>query len=176
MLEPRHLGRLLIAAGVCTLCASYALAEPAQLRDGDRAWMEKVAEADVAEIAAGKLAAAKSGNAQVRAYAEKMVADHSKNIADLRAIALRKGITLPGEPATAHQKALDRLQKFKGPQFDEQYIHNAGVRDHKAAVKLFKKGSTGLTDADIKAFAQNNLPAVQHHYDLALALDRGAQQ
>lgn len=176
MLEPRHLGRLLIVAGVCALCASHALAEPPQLRDGDRAWMEEAAQADAAEIAAGKLAAAASGNAQIRAYAEKMVADHSKNIADLRAIAERKGITLPAEPDPAHRKALDRLQKSKGPQFDRQYIHDAGVLDHKAAIKLFKNGSANLVDADIKAFAQNNLPAVQGHYDMALALDRGARQ
>lgn len=174
MFKPRHITRLLVAAGVCALCASYAMGETPDARAGDRAWMEKVARANAAEVAAGQLAAARSTNAQVRAYAEQMVTEHNKNAADLRAIAQRKGMTLPDEPDAAHTRLLTRLEKFQGPQFDEQYIHNAGVLDHKAAVALFKQGSASLDDPEVKSFAQNNLPAIERHYDMALALSQGA--
>jgi len=172
MLKPQYLTRLLCAAAIGALCASYAYAEPANLRATDWSWMEKVARANAAEIQAGKLASTKATSPQVRAFAEQMVADHSRTGSELQTLATMKGVTLPTEPDLAHKKAYAKLEKYTGPKFDEEYMEHAGVQDHKAAVSLFKKGTTGVYDADIKSFAQNTLPAIQHHYEMAKGLEQ----
>jgi len=172
MLKPQHLTRLLCVAAACALCASYAYAETDNLRATDWSWMEKVARANAAEIQAGKLASTKATSPQVRAFADQMVADHSKTSSELQVLASMKGVTLPSEPDLAHKKAYAKLEKYAGPKFDEQYMEHAGVRDHKAAVSLFRKGTTSIYDADIKSFAQNTLPAIQHHYEMAKGLEQ----
>lgn len=172
MFKLHHLTRLLCVAAVGALCASYAYAETGNLRATDWSWMEKVARANAAEIQAGKLASAKAVSPQVRAFADQMVADHSRTSSELQALATIKGVTLPTEPDLAHKKAYAKLEKTTGPKFDEEYMEHAGVQDHKAAVSLFKQGSTNVYDADIKSFAQNTLPAIQHHYEMAKGLEQ----
>ncbi|HEX4327416.1 MAG TPA: DUF4142 domain-containing protein [Burkholderiales bacterium] len=172
MLNSQHLSRLLGAAVLGALCSAYAYADSGKLHANDWSWMEKVARADAAEIRAGQLAQSKAVSPQVRAFAEKMVADHTKTSTELKALASDKGVFLPDEPDAAHKSDYAKLQRLTGPKFDEQYMERAGVNDHKAAVALFKRGTTSLYDPDVKAFAQNTLPAIQHHYEMAQGLEQ----
>jgi len=144
-----------------------------KVRANDWAWMEKVARAGAAEVQAGKLAATKASNPEVRALAEQMAADHAKANEELKSIASSKGITLPEEPDRAHKREYAKLEKLTaGSRFDEEYLARPGVIDHKDAVALFKKGSKDLQDADIKAFADKTLPTIQHHYEMAQKLNK----
>jgi putative membrane protein len=44
------------------------------------------------------------------------------------------------------------------------------VQDHTAVVAAFQDEITNGTDADVKAFAQKHLPAIQHHLEMARQL------
>jgi putative membrane protein len=166
---------LALAVALFAGTGSYAQQPPAKsdsVHANDWAWMEKAARAGVYEVQAGQLAATKATNAKVREFAEKMVADHGKANDELKAIAASKGITLPDTPDSKHKKQLGTLQKLTaGSRFDEEYVTRSGVIDHQDAVRLFKKGAKDVRDADIKAFAQKTLPAVEEHLGMAKKLN-----
>jgi putative membrane protein len=134
-----------------------------QLASSDVKWMEKAARAGIAEVEAGKLAAAQGKRDDVRAFGKQMIEDHGKANEELKAIAAKKGVTLPDKTDSKHIKAATKLSGLNGDKFDKEYIANPGVSDHKDAQKLFKDGSKDLKDADLKVFAQKTLPTIEHH-------------
>lgn len=142
------------------------------VRAGDWSWMEKAARAGTAEVQAAQIAASKATNPKVREYAQKVADEHTKANDELKSIASSKGINLPTEPDRKHKSYLKQLEKLTaGSHFDEVYISRAGVIDHQDAVKHFKKGTTDVADAQIKAFAEKTLPTVQAHLDDAKKLN-----
>ena len=137
-----------------------------KLIDSDLSFMQKAAQANLAEIETGKLAQSKSENADVKEFGGKMVQDHGKTLQELQAIAAKKGAPLPSEPDDAHKALAKQLAFFSGKNFDKSYIAHAGVADHKAAKALFEKGAKSK-DTDISAFAKKVLPDIEHHLQMA---------
>jgi putative membrane protein len=162
-------------ANVFVACAFVALGGTASAQDDaklgavDAAFLKKAAQANLAEIEAGKLAQAKASRADIRSFGEKMVEDHGQTLRELQAIAQKKGVELPQAPDEAHQALADSLSRASGKEFDQIYIKNAGVADHKAARELFTSG-TRSKDTEIRAFAEKTLPAIVHHGEMAQSL------
>jgi putative membrane protein len=122
-----------------------------------------MAQANIAEVEAGKLALANSQNAEVKAFAQQMIDDHTKALADVTALAQNKGVTLPTEPDAKHKAMAAKLAKLKGDQFDKMYMAQAGVQDHKHVHAALKKDEMRAKDADVKALASKMLPTVEQH-------------
>jgi putative membrane protein len=132
----------------------------------DGEWVTKAGTAGMAEVQMGNLASQKAQNADVKAFAQRMVTDHTKANEELQQLVTAKGLTLPAQLDSEHQGALDHLNGLSGAEFDKAYMDHM-VTDHEKAVTLFTDGSNGAQDADIKAFAAKNLPVIQEHATLA---------
>jgi putative membrane protein len=128
----------------------------------DAKFATDVANAGMAEVALGKIAAEKATNPQVKDFANMMVTDHSKANEELMAIAKKKNITLPAAPDEEHQKKATDLSKKSGKEFDKDYV-DAMVDGHKKAASLLEDGSKNCKDADLMAFATKTLPVVKTH-------------
>lgn len=126
-----------------------------------------MARANIAEIEAGKLALANGESADVKAYAQQMIDDHTKALADVTALAQNKGVTLPTEPDAKHKAMAAKLSKLKGEKFDHMYMMQAGVNDHKQVHAMLKKDQARAKDADVKALAAKMLPTVEQHLHTA---------
>lgn len=70
-----------------------------EIARGDRQFLENAAQAGHAEIEGSKLAAQKSNNADVKAFAAQMIKDHTKVGDELLRLASSKGYTPPTEPS-----------------------------------------------------------------------------
>ena len=136
----------------------------------DKQFLSKAADAGSTEIAASKLAQSKSSNAQVKAFAASMVTDHTTVADELKQLASSKQIAVSDQPGAKHKAQIDKLSRLEGVQFDKEYAASIGVAAHQAAVKLFTQASQQASDPDIKAFAAKTLPALQHHLEMANAL------
>ncbi|PLY45825.1 DUF305 domain-containing protein [Janthinobacterium sp. ROICE36] len=136
----------------------------------DKQFLSKAADAGSTEIAASKVAQSKSSNPEVKKFADAMVTDHAKVAGELKQLASGKQIEVSDQPGARHKLQIDKLSRLEGKQFDAQYAASIGVAAHKEAVKLFTDASRMASDPDIKAFATKNLPALQHHLDMANAL------
>lgn len=134
---------------------------------GDQRMMKNLAEANFAEIETGKLALQKSQNDQVKAYAQKMIDDHTQAQKELEQLAQQKGVTLPTETDMKHKAAAKALGALEGEKFDKMYMNQVGVMDHKNTHRLLSKAQKDAKDPDLKALAAKMTPTVDGHLTMA---------
>jgi putative membrane protein len=144
--------------------------DDSKLDRSDRKMLQDLAQGNMAEVDAGKMALEKSQNAEVKKFAQQMVDDHGSALAEVQALARAKNVTLPdGAGAMAKTKAT-ALKALSGNLFDKEYAKRAGVGDHESTVKLLQKIQKDGKDADLKALAGKMLPTVEHHLQMAKEL------
>jgi putative membrane protein len=132
----------------------------------ERAFVVSTAQGGIAEVSLGQMASTKAANAEVTAFASRMVTDHSKANAELTQFANTKGIAVPSETDDDHKKKADDLSKLSGTAFDKAYIA-AMVEDHQKTVSAFERLSQSGGDPDLKTWVTNTLPALRDHLTMA---------
>jgi len=120
------------------------------------------------EIDNAKLALEKSNSADVKAFARKIIADHSAANLSLAGIASQKNLEVSDETELMAKAKSFVLKQRDGESFDEAYANNQ-VEAHKDAIELFQR-ATVSDDADIAAFAKKTLPKLQQHLQEAKQL------
>jgi putative membrane protein len=145
--------------------APRAVGKPVDLDRSDRNFIEEAAKVGMKEVEVSNAVKSRLANAQVRAFAEAMVADHSAANTELQALAAAKGVTLP-----ADKKDYTEKWAKKDGDIDEDYVETM-EEDHEEAVKHFKKGAKS-DDAEIAAFARKVLPKLEHHLTEVRALKK----
>lgn len=126
----------------------------------------------LSEVQLANLALQNGESADVKAFAQRMVADHSKSNAELSQLATAKGLVLPAELAGTHQQGLEHLQGLTGAEFDRAYMQHM-VSDHNTALQLFQNGAAQAKDPEIKAFATKTIPILQEHARMAQQVAAG---
>ena len=144
-----------------------AVASTATLSKADQKIVTEMAVANMAEVNAGKMALEKSQSTEVKAFAQKMVDDHTKALADVTTLAQSKGVTLPTDVDAPHKAMAAKLEKLSGAAFDKAYMANAGVSDHTKVDAKLKGFESKAKDADVKALAGKMLPTVEEHLKMA---------
>ncbi len=129
----------------------------AKLDDKDKSFMMEAAKGGLMEVEMGKMAAKKATNADVKAFGQHMVTDHSKANAELMALAKKKGVALDKNV---------KVEKIDEKRFDHEYMELM-VKDHKKDVASFEKAAKNSKDADVKAFAGKTLPTLKQHLEMA---------
>jgi putative membrane protein len=138
----------------------------------DASFMKDAANDSLAEIELGKVVPQKSQNADVKAFSQRMVDDHTKANEELKPIAEKLGVALPTAPEGKHAKMVKDLSK-KDKRFDHEYAE-AMVKDHEKAVKLFEKTSKKGDSEEVRQFAAKTLPTLQEHLKMARDLKKTA--
>lgn len=170
----------LITLAIAAMASSLALAQSARdpagtsnmsgkSASGDATFIKKLAEGDLAEVDAGRLASEKSENAGVKRFGQEMVTDHSKNNAELKSVASSNGMEMPTTLDREHAAEKSKLGNASGSAFDKQYV-DAQVRDHEKTVQLLQHEISHGQDPAVKDFAKKTLPVVQHHLAMAKEL------
>lgn len=134
-------------------------------KGADHQFVEKAAEAGMAEVEAGQLAQKHAARDEVRQFGQQMVTDHTKANQQLMQIAQQKGITPPAKSRKAQVEGR-KLESLTGAAFDKEYM-TAQVADHQQAVALFEKEANSGSDPDLKKFAGDTLPILRQHQDMA---------
>ena len=133
----------------------------------DRVFLEKAAKSGLKEVAVSQAVLPNLTTQAARDFATAMVKDHTAVNNELKQLAARKAVILP--PETKADKLAEKWSE-KSKNLDKDYIEEM-VSDHKKTVELFEK-AINSDDPDIAAFAQKNLPALQHHLDMAKAQEK----
>jgi putative membrane protein len=131
----------------------------------DSEFLTKAASGDMLEVQMGKEVAKRATNAGVRQAAEKMVSDHTKAGAELKALAAKKNLTLPTVLGDDQKKIYTDVLNKKGADMDKEYVTQM-VKDHKDDIKEYQDAATGGTDPEVKAFAQKTVPTLQMHLSM----------
>lgn len=135
-------------------------------------FVKEAAISDMTEIAAAKIALEK-GNRDDKKFAEQMVTDHAKTSSELKAMVTGGEVTaeIPTALDSSSQKKIERLKDAKPDDFASEY-GRMQVSAHKEAVSLFQRYSRSGDNPALKAWALKTLPHLQHHLDMAKALDK----
>lgn len=163
------------AAVVSALIATTALAADAGLNAGDRDFINKAAQGNMMEVAAGKLASQRALSPTVKEFGERMVSDHSAANDALKQLADVKQMPLPDSVSPEEQTALGKLEGLNGTEFDKTFSQMM-VKDHTTDIAEFEKAAKHGSDADVKAYAQQTLPTLRHHLMLASQLSANAKK
>jgi len=143
--------------------AAGATSSSSALTSTDKKAIMDMGMANMAEVEAGKMAVSKSQSADVKAFAQQMIDDHSKALTEVQTLAQAKGVTLPTELDAKHKAMAAKLDKLSGDKFDKEYMKNAGVSDHKAVHAKLVSDEKAAKDADVKALAGKMKPTVEQH-------------
>jgi putative membrane protein len=109
----------------------------------------------------------------VKAFANKMVADHTKAEAQLMQLVQTRGFLIPHEATDPPVEDM-MLKKETGTDFDRMYVHMM-VPDHRQTVQLFEKYALTGKDPDVNAFAKQTLPTLKDHLAAITAIDQHIQ-
>jgi putative membrane protein len=148
----------LVVAGL--LAAGRAGA--ADLSSEASSFIKDASAANQGEIALAKLAEEKSQNPEVKSLAEMIQTDHQQSQEKLETIAQANGLTLDQGLTYKQKHAESKLEKLSGADFDQQYTKDM-LEGHVANLNKFQKASQDIQEADVKQFAQDNLPKLQEH-------------
>lgn len=131
----------------------------------DKAFVNKVAEINLAEIELGTLAQ-KKGNEAVKQFGKLMVSDHSDAQNAVKQLASEQGVTIPEKPGKGVFDLKAQLSHMSTAHFDKDYIQHM-VQGHNGAVAMIENEIENGQNPAIKAFAEKILPTVQDHLRIA---------
>jgi putative membrane protein len=154
--------QLKIAVAIAALLGVVG-AQAQSLAKADQAMLKQLAQANIAEIEAGRIALDKSQNSEVKAFAQQMIDDHSNGLREVMSVAQSKGVVLPTEPDAKHKAMGKKLKRLSGDAFDREYAAQAGISDHKAVHAYVQKVQSDAKDADVKALASKLEPTIAKH-------------
>lgn len=143
-----------------------------KLSAGDEKALKDMAQANINEVAAARIALNKAQSQEVKTFAQKMIDDHTSALAKVEAVAEQKGVGLPAEPDAKHKAMADKLEKQSGSAFDKMYLEHAGLMDHKMVLSTLKSDATKIKDPDVKALADAHTPVVEQHLKLASQMSK----
>jgi len=146
-------------------------ATTAQSGAATKQFVEQAGISGLAEIEMGELGAKKATNGQVKAFAKRIVADHTKANEELLTAIKGKGLQVPSSRTSMHKATVEKFQQQDaGKNFDLDYMQQM-VEDHKADVELFETAADDeKLDLDLRSYAKRTLPALREHLKQAQAI------
>jgi len=162
------IAKILLIAAFASASTTALAADKISAED----FVRKAGEAGAAEVAMGKLGSAKATDADVKAFAQHMVKDHTKANQELMSAAKAKGLEVPTEPGVMHKGMKEKFEHQSADKdFNNDFMEQM-VKDHEAAVKLFRTASADTTlDPDLRALAKKTLPTLEEHLAEAKKLE-----
>lgn len=133
----------------------------------DKDFLEKAAKSAQMEIAMGRLGQQHASSPAVKEFAQRLVQDHQKAQQELQTLASARGM----EIKESNDKHHDKLAKKHGAEFDKEFVKEA-AKEHRKDVKTFEKEAKNAKDPEVRAWAEQTLPVLQQHLQMAERLEK----
>ena len=115
----------------------------------DKMFLRKAAEGGIAKVKLGQLAAQKASSDDVKAFAQKMVDDHTKLNEEIAQLADSMGVMLPKSMNKEDQAEYDKLNALSGNDFDLEYL-SFMVKDHHKDLHEFRIEAASHADPTLR--------------------------
>jgi putative membrane protein len=163
---------------------THASSAPAASNKGNtRTVLSQIHQANLTEIALGKMAEEKASMSEVRAYADQLVQDHTNVDETVVAMAEKTGAHLQngaaaqreGRREIAHEKRLERkLKSASGPDFDRLFLQQTSS-DHERLIRKLQQDREDASDDELEALIDKMIPILEQHRELAQILMKKEQ-
>ncbi len=160
-------------------CAALVFASNGMSADKDTLdstdvkFVKEEAAAGMAVVKLAGLGAQKAVRADVKAFAEMIVTDHTKANEELTKLAATKGVELSAVIEPKHAETFQDLEKTGSADFDKEFL-NVAVSGHKKCVSNFEDAAKDSKDSDVRMWAEKTLPTLKAHLAQAQALSSGS--
>jgi len=153
-------------AGSGTSAATAAtMGGSGSLQSQDAEFLRKALASGMEEVQSAQLAMQQAQRSDTRSAASMMLQDHQRSNQELQSLAQRKGWPVDSSPASAQSdEARTRLTSGSGD-FDSRYVSEE-IRHHREAIADFRKEASAGSDPDLRQFATDTLPKLEHHLDM----------
>ncbi len=157
------------------LCAALIFAsngisaEKDTLNSADVKFVKHEAAAGMALVKLAGLGAQKAGRADVKAFAEMLVTDHTKANEELTKLAATKGVELSAVIDPKHAETFQKLEKTESADFDKEFLAEM-TSGHKKCIGNFEDAAKDSKDSDLKMWADKMLPTLKTHLEQAKEL------
>jgi len=161
--------RSLSISACAALIAAPVFAQSMSQQD----FVNKATVANTLEIQSSQLALQAGQSADVKAFAQQMITDHTKAGHDMQA-ALGQDTSAPSPMMLddAHQAMLNGLQGKTGKAFDDAYV-DLQQNAHTEAISLFQAYAQNGQPGPVRDFAAATLPTLQMHKQHVQQIDAG---
>ncbi|HYE14155.1 MAG TPA: DUF4142 domain-containing protein [Pyrinomonadaceae bacterium] len=140
----------------------------------DERFLAEAAMSGAMEVEMGRLAPERAASEEIKAFARKLVEDHTKANEALAKFAQERRMALPQSLDSKHRKEVDRLAALRGERFDSEFVR-VMIKDHKKDIALYEREAARGADAGARELASAILPTLREHlrmvqriYDKAL--------
>ncbi len=147
------------------MAAANAKRMPAEQR-AERGFLRNAATSSRFELEASRLAAVKSTQPSVRAFAARLNASHALASRQLQQMLNARGMAAP-MLENSQRKVLNRLEKLDGAKFDREFMAQVGVRYQADEVEMFEKANKAVKDPALLAWIDRSLATLRDNLALA---------
>ena len=162
-------------AALAAFTTVHAQTAPAASPPNDAQIAQIVLTADSVDVDYGNLAVKKTKNAEVKAFAETMIRDHTA--VNAQAIALAKKLGMTPEPSDTSkslksdgEKEMAKLKAMRGAEFDKAYIDNEVAYHESVIGALDKVLLPNAKNAELKSLLESGRPIFVSHLNHAKEL------
>lgn len=133
------------------------------LQGQDAEFLRRAVEGDRMEIASAQAALGNAQRSETKAAARMLLEDHQASSQKLQQLASRKGWSMPADVTSA--EADQARMTAAGDDFDARFTAEQ-VRMHRDAIALFRQQAASGSDPDLRQFASDQLPHLEHHLEM----------
>lgn len=125
-----------------------------------------IANANLKEIALGKLAQTKANYQRLKDFGNMMVTAHVQSNQELQKACYSAGVTVPTALSEDDRKEIASLAEKDNKAFDRSYIKKM-VHDHQATMEKLDAAAHNMKDTALQNYAIRTLPVVTAHLEEA---------
>lgn len=157
----------LSTSAIAFLIAACSVHAETRLNPHDQDFINQAWCANQSDVDLSRLAEQRATRPDVRAFAKKMVDEHSQMNQQLTDVAHSRGAALPKNEDNFHRQQLRALSSAKGSEFDRQYME-AMIQSHQKSVALYQDESRVAGKSDIGSWANSSVPRLRQHLQTAM--------
>jgi putative membrane protein len=132
--------------------------------ENDADFVANTVAANYGEIKFAELATQRSNNAEVKALAAQLVADHTKVLGEAKTLAASKSISVPTEEEDSDKRKTERFYDESGKDFNKKWAKEM-IDRHEKSINRFEKRFEKTEDAELKAWIDKTLPHLRMHLE-----------
>jgi putative membrane protein len=135
-------------------------------------FVEKAGAGGLAGVEMGEVGVQKATSGQVKAFAKRVVTDHTSANEQLVSVTKGKGLEIPSSRSAMHKATMDKFRAADaGKKFDRDYMEHM-IKDHQVDIELFETAADDIKlDSELRAYAKNNLPTLRDHLKQAQTIE-----
>lgn len=137
---------------------------PTKAAEKDAQFIVEVVGSNYGEMKLARLGQQKASNSELKDVARILEKDHEAILTDLKALASKKGITIPTEENGDAKDKLKELTDEKASVFDKEWCETL-MDNHKTSITKFENAEKDISDPDFKSFVTTVLPKLRTHHD-----------